>query len=86
MTVQQENAFAHRRKQICRQLKVLIDSAHPEQPGVWIGRTAGDAPDVDSVVYVTETAQRLKPGKFVTCEIVDSVEYDLVGAAISKPK
>ncbi|MFN6207576.1 MAG: 30S ribosomal protein S12 methylthiotransferase RimO [Planctomycetota bacterium] len=86
MAVQQEIAFAHSRKQIGRQLKVLIDAPHPEQSGVWIGRTAGDAPDVDSVVYVTETSHRLKPGKFVTCEIVDAVEYDLVGAAISKPK
>ncbi|MFO0264730.1 MAG: radical SAM protein, partial [Planctomycetota bacterium] len=39
MAVQQEIAFAHSRKQIGRQLKVLIDAPHPEQSGVWIGRT-----------------------------------------------
>ena len=86
MAVQQEFAFAFSRKQIGRQLKVLIDAPHEEQPGVWIGRTVADAPDVDAVVYVSETGQRLRTGKFVTCEIVDTVGYDLVGAAISRPK
>ncbi|MFM7564120.1 MAG: 30S ribosomal protein S12 methylthiotransferase RimO, partial [Planctomycetota bacterium] len=86
MAVQQEFAFAFSRKQIGRQLKVLIDAPHEEQTGVWIGRTVADAPDVDAVVYVSETGQRLRTGKFVTCEIVDTVGYDLVGAAISKPK
>lgn len=86
MAVQQEIAFAHSRKQIGRQLKVLIDAPHEDQPGVWIGRTTADAPDVDAVVYVSETAQKLRPGKFVTCEVVDAVGYDLVAAAVGKPK
>ena len=84
MAVQQEVAFEWNDAQIGKQLDVIIDSAVPEENNAWIGRTYGDAPDVDSVVYVT--GEELSIGSIVPCEIVATSEYDLVAAAIGEPR
>jgi ribosomal protein S12 methylthiotransferase len=83
MAQQQHNAYAWNERQIGRQLEVLIDRAVPGERDAWIGRTYADAPDIDDVVYVT--GRKLRPGKFVTCEIVAAQEYDLIGVAVGKP-
>ena len=91
MAEQQAIAFAWNDAQKGRQLDVLIDSKIPGEspPGLmegqsaWIGRTYADAPDVDSVVYVTGTG--LHPGMMVSCEIVASREYDLIAVACGDP-
>jgi ribosomal protein S12 methylthiotransferase len=84
MRVQQETAFAWNEAQLGRKLDVLIDRAVPGESRAWIGRSYADAPDVDGVVYVT--GKKLKPGQIVTCEIVTSEGYDLVGVAVGKGK
>jgi len=83
MADQQEIAYAWNERQIGRQLEVLIDRAVPGERDAWIGRTYADAPDIDDVVYVT--GRKLRPGQFVTCEIVAAREYDLIGVAVGKP-
>ncbi len=59
MEVQQEIMFEFNQNQIGRTIDVMIDQPVSQQPGAWIGRSAGDAPDVDSVVFVTETEHPL---------------------------
>ncbi len=86
MEVQQELSFAYNQRRVGTTIDVLIDQAHPDQPGVWVGRSTADAPDVDGLVFVTETDEPLAIGKFVACEVVDFVEYDLVAAAIGAPR
>jgi ribosomal protein S12 methylthiotransferase len=80
MAVQQEVAFEWNDAQIGRQFDVIIDAAVPEENNAWIGRSYGDAPDVDGVVYVT--GEELSVGSIVPCEIVATSEYDLVAAAV----
>ncbi len=46
----------------------------------------GDAPDVDSVVFVTETEHPLAPGMIVECEVVTFNDYDLVAVATGQPR
>ncbi|HEY5314690.1 MAG TPA: 30S ribosomal protein S12 methylthiotransferase RimO [Pirellulales bacterium] len=82
MAVQQEIAFEWNERQIGRQLDVLLDVPLPEAKDAWIGRSYADAPDVDSVVYVT--GKKLRSGQFVPCEVVASQEYDLVAAAVGR--
>jgi len=53
--------------------RVLIDQA---APGGGIGRTAGEAPEIDGVVRVAAD-QTLQPGQFYDARIVDSDEHDL---------
>ncbi len=84
MAAQQEVAFAWNEGQIGRQLEVLIDRPVPDERNAWIGRSYADAPDVDGVVYVS--GKKLRPGQIVHCEIVATQEYDLIGAAVGKPR
>ncbi|MFZ7125787.1 MAG: 30S ribosomal protein S12 methylthiotransferase RimO [Desulfobacterales bacterium] len=60
-------------------LTVLLDE-NPE-PGLFVGRTAFQAPDVDGITYVNsrDTAVTLGPGQFVDAIITDTLEYDLIG-------
>ena len=55
--------------------KVLIDRI---EDATAIGRTEGDAPEIDNEVRVTP-APGMSPGSFYEVEIVDAYEYDLVG-------
>ncbi len=60
-----------------RTCEVVIDDAAPDAPGVYLGRTAADCPEVDGQVYVHSQAS-LKAGDFVPVTITDTYEYDLV--------
>ncbi len=86
MQIQQEIAFEYNRNLVGQTIDVIIDGPHPEQSGVWLGRTQADAPDVDGIVYVTETDFKIKAGDIVPVEVVDFVEYDLVAAAVDPPR
>lgn len=83
MAVQQEVAFAWAQRQVGRQRDVILDQAVPNEPNVWIGRSHADAPDVDAVVYVTGGELALNSGDIVSCEIVTTQGYDLVGVAMA---
>lgn len=63
-----------------REVEVLVDEAADED-GVAIGRTAGQAYDVDGVVHLYGGAG-LEPGRFVRARITDAEEYDLIGEVI----
>ncbi len=84
MAAQQEIAFAWNARQVGQQRDILIDAAVPEQPNAWVGRSTADAPDVDSVVWVT--GERLSTGQLVPCEIVATSKYDLVAVAVGPPR
>jgi len=62
---------------------VLIDEkALPEdnKPESFIGRTQGDAPEIDGVVYLA--AKDAKAGDICRVRITDTLEYDLVGEKV----
>jgi ribosomal protein S12 methylthiotransferase len=80
MEVQQQIAFEAADARVGRQLDVRIDTKIPGEECAWIGRTAADAPDVDSLVYVT--GENLVAGHVVKCEIVARQDYDLIAAAV----
>ena len=79
MKIQSGIAFAWNDSQIGRVVDVILDTPIRSEKNTWIGRTAGDAPDVDGVVYVTGgDTQDLAQGQIVPCEIVASQGFDLV--------
>jgi ribosomal protein S12 methylthiotransferase len=84
MQAQQRIAFEFNRSLVGRRLDVLIDHALPDTEQTWVGRSYADAPDVDGLVYVT--GRKLRPGRIVPCEIVTFEGYDLVAAAVGKPR
>ncbi len=86
MEAQQEVAFAWNQQQIGRRMDVILDSPVAGEENVWVGRSHADAPDIDSMVYVTGAEKRLSTGNIVTCEIVAFQDYDLVGVAVGQPR
>ncbi len=84
MAIQQAQAFAWNEAQVGKRIEVLLDRPVAGERNAWIGRGAADAPDVDSVIYVT--GKRLAPGQIVPTEIVATSGYDLVGAAVGAPR
>lgn len=84
MQAQQKIVFQWNERQIGRRLDVIIDQPVPDQPQAWVARSYADAPDVDSVVWVT--GDNLAPGQIVPVEIVAGNDYDLVAYAIGEPR
>lgn len=84
MGVQQEIALKFSASRVGKTFDVLIDRPVPDEKDAWIGRTYADAPDVDTVVYVT--GRGLRPGRLVKSEIVAAHGYDLIAAAVGKPR
>ncbi|HWA99374.1 MAG TPA: 30S ribosomal protein S12 methylthiotransferase RimO, partial [Pirellulales bacterium] len=84
MAVQQQLAFQWNAERVGQACEVLLDVQVPGERDVWIGRTYADAPDVDSVVYVT--GKKLRAGAIVPCEIVGSQGYDLVAAPLGRAR
>ena len=85
MAIQQQVAFDWNAAQVGRRVPVIIDQPVEENPQAWIGRSWADAPDIDGLVFVTETEHRLQPGDLVECEIVAFQDYDLIAAAVGEP-
>lgn len=65
-------------KYLDTRLDVLIEET--AEPGVSLGRTRFQAPEVDGLAYVHHDGS-LKPGDFAVVTITDTLEYDLVGEA-----
>lgn len=83
MEVQQPIAFAWSEAQVGQRLQVLIDRDISGEKDAYVGRTYADAPEIDGAVYVT--GEGLAPGEIVTCEIVTTRGYDLIGVAVAEP-
>jgi ribosomal protein S12 methylthiotransferase len=78
MLAQQEIAFAAAANQTGQTVEVLIDKpAARDEPGVFAGRTHGQAPDIDSVTFVR--GKGLYPGQLLSVKITGSRGYDLLG-------
>ena len=75
MSAQRQIAADVNAKFLGQTISVLVEE---KQDGAYIGRSQGDAPEVDGMVYIN-TRQPLKIGKFVRVKITDTLEYDLVG-------
>lgn len=71
------------RRLIDSRVEVMLDSRDPEDldEGVAaVGRTAGQAPEVDGVTYVEgDLPDRFGPGDIVRVKVTDAMGYDLVG-------
>ncbi|MBF0161905.1 MAG: 30S ribosomal protein S12 methylthiotransferase RimO [Magnetococcales bacterium] len=58
-------------------LEVLVESISAEHPGLVLGRSKAQAPEVDGLIYIN--AGQPQPGRILPVTITDSHEYDLVG-------
>ncbi len=83
MTIQKRVVRAANRTRIGTTVRVLVDGASPEHPLVLRGRLEGQAPDIDSVVYLSEAdADACRPGTLIEARVVSARGYDLVGRPV----
>jgi ribosomal protein S12 methylthiotransferase len=84
METQQAVAFDFARRQVGRELEVLIDGPDPEFPSHYRGRTTADAPEIDCAIRVK--AKGLRPGDLVRVKATTADGYDLAGRAMGPPR
>lgn len=81
MMVQQAISEEINQKREDKVFEVLIEEEAEE--GVYVGRTQGDAEEIDSVVYVNSD-EELELGSFVNVYITEAMEYDLIGDVVDE--
>lgn len=84
MAMQQSIAFDWAASRVGTTEQVLIDAPLAGEPGVWLGRSRGEAPEIDGVIYVSglDESAPLSVGDLIECEIVAAQGYDLVAAPL----
>lgn len=81
MMVQQAISEEINQKREDKVFEVLIEEE--AEDGVYVGRTQGDAEEIDSVVYVNSD-EELEIGSFVNVYITEAMEYDLIGDVVDE--
>ncbi len=74
--IQQEISREKNLEKVDLNLKVIIDEKIDER--TYIGRTEWDAPEVDNSVIINSHS-KLEPGEFSRVNIIDALEFDLIG-------
>ena len=80
MAIQRPISRRRNRALVGQRLEVLVDGGSDEHEFVLQGRHAGQAPDIDGVVYLS--GAEVAPGTMVQVDITQSADYDLVGEVV----
>jgi ribosomal protein S12 methylthiotransferase len=81
MRLQQKISFDNNSRLLGKRLRCIVDGKSDESSiARYVGRTYGDAPEVDGMVYLQ--GEDMKAGDFITAEITGFEEYDLIGKVI----
>jgi ribosomal protein S12 methylthiotransferase len=67
---------------IGKRLSVLVEGPSPETEHLLVGRHEGQAPEIDGQVYINDGFAY--PGEFVTVEVTEAHDYDLVGRIVER--
>src|SRR5262249_14744071 len=84
MAIQKRINREQNRGLIGKRLEVLVEGPSPESEHLLVGRHEGQAPDIDGVVYINDGFGY--PGEFVTVEVTEAHDYDLVGRVVERPE
>ena len=78
MELQQLISLSYNEARVGKTYKVTIDST--SQDGIfYLGRSYGEAPEVDPLIYVASTNRPLECGDTVSVKILECTPYDLTG-------
>lgn len=80
MMIQQEISENVLASFIDKEIEVVIEVINEDNDFLYEGRSVGDSPEIDGIVYIT--AGKAQIGDYVKVKIEDSWEYDLVGRII----
>jgi ribosomal protein S12 methylthiotransferase len=81
MQIQQEISLARQQRWVGRVVTVMLEQKQPD--GRWMGRTEGDAPEIDGQVYITGTQTSLQVGDLIKVRVLEADSYDLIGEVVS---
>lgn len=80
MELQRGISFDRNAELLGTRQRVLIDQRSTDDPDLAaVGRTVGQAIDVDGVTHLRGDPARLVPGTFVEATVVEALDYDLIG-------
>ena len=84
MEIQRTVSLDRHRSLVGRDVRVLVDGAAEESDLLLVGRTEGQAPDVDARVLLVDSDRPLRElvGTFVTARITEAHADDLVGRVV----
>jgi ribosomal protein S12 methylthiotransferase len=78
MSLQRARVERRQRGRLGQRVRVLVDGPSAEHPLVMQGRLAGQAPEIDPVVYLTDCdPAAYAPGLLIDAEITGATGYDL---------
>ena len=83
-----QRAIVERRQhaRLGQTVQLLVDGPSSDHELVLRGRLAGQAPDIDPLVYLTDCdPSAFTAGDLITAEIVGSHEYDLIARPTTEP-
>ena len=84
MSLQRERVERLQRARVGERVTILLDGPSPEHPLVVQGRLAGQAPEIDPVVYLTDCDPTAYPaGRLIAAEITGATGYDLTAVPLS---
>ena len=79
--LQQQISLESNKKRIGQEVYVTIDSVSDD--GIfYVGRSYGEAPEVDPVIYVAAQSEELSIGGRYKVKIVDAAEYEMTGVTV----
>ena len=83
MARQKRIVASSQKRRLGSEICVMIDGPSPEHELVLQGRTEGQAPDIDAIVYLTDCDPALyRPGELIRAQIVEARDYDVVAAPV----
>jgi ribosomal protein S12 methylthiotransferase RimO len=81
MQIQQDISLSRQQRWVGRRVTVLLEQKLPDER--WMGRTEGDAPEIDGQVYFSGGHTSLQVGDMVEVHILEADCYDLIGEVVS---
>ncbi|MCX7749773.1 MAG: 30S ribosomal protein S12 methylthiotransferase RimO [Clostridia bacterium] len=84
MNLQKEIHLEKNQNRLSKVFKTLVEGV-AEDGIFYFGRTYGEAPDIDGVVYFT-SKEPLNIGEFVHVKMITLDEYDLIGEVVDETK
>nr|WP_093521944.1 30S ribosomal protein S12 methylthiotransferase RimO [Stigmatella erecta] len=83
MAIQKRINREQNKKLVGKRIEVLVEGTSPETEHLLVGRHEGQAPEIDGQVYINDGLAY--PGEFVTLEVTEAHDYDLVGRVVERP-
>ncbi len=82
MQQQADVSLAKNEKKIGARLEAVIEG-YDKYAGCYFGRTKADAPDIDGKIFI-KSENRLKIGQYITAEVFDTLDYDLIAEEVDE--